>query len=84
MIVAPVGDDAWLDHMARRLAGQMLRPLRGDEFPGSDPPLLVPIRHDSVARLYTQPANVWASVTPVILRAWLSGQGSSPVLVAVA
>jgi CRISPR-associated protein Csb2 len=41
--------------------------LRGDEFAGSDPPLLVPIRHDNVARFYTQPANAWASVTPVIL-----------------
>jgi len=27
----------------------------------------VPVRHDNIARLYTQPANAWASVTPVIL-----------------
>jgi CRISPR-associated protein Csb2 len=67
MIVAPLGDDAWLDHVSRYLAGQVLEPLRGDEFAGSDPPLLVPIRHDNVARFYTQPANAWASVTPVIL-----------------
>jgi CRISPR-associated protein Csb2 len=67
MIVAPLGDDAWLDHVARHLAGQMLEPLRGDEFAGGDPPLLVPVRRDNVARFYTQPANTWASVTPVIL-----------------
>jgi len=67
MIVAPLGDDAWLDHVARRLAGQLLVPLRGGEFSGGEPPLLVPVRHDNIARLYTQPANAWASVTPIIL-----------------
>lgn len=67
MIVAPVGDDEWLDHVARHLAGQRLKPLRGDEFGDGDPPLLVPVRHDNIAPLYTQPANVWSSVTPVIL-----------------
>jgi CRISPR-associated protein Csb2 len=65
MIVAPVGDDAWLDHVARHLAGQMLEPLRGDEFAGREPPLLVPVRN-KIAR-FTTPANTWASVTPVIL-----------------
>jgi CRISPR-associated protein Csb2 len=45
----------------------MLEPLRGDEFGVTDPPLLVPVRRDNVARSYTQPANAWASVTPVIL-----------------
>jgi len=67
MLVAPTGDDTWLDHVARHLAGRMLEPLRGDEFGPNDPPLLVPVRHDNVARFYTQPANGWASVTPVIL-----------------
>lgn len=67
MIVAPPGDDAWLDHVARHLAGQMLKPLRGDEFAGRDPPLLVPVRQDNIARFYTRAANAWASVTPVIL-----------------
>ncbi len=67
MIVAPVGNDAWLNHVARRLAGQMLEPLRGDEFNGNDPPLLVPVRRDNIALFYTQSANTWASVTPVIL-----------------
>lgn len=67
MIAAPLGDDVWLDYVARHLAGRLLEPLRGDEFADSDAPLLVPVRHDNVARFYTQPANAWASVTPVIL-----------------
>jgi len=67
MIVAPPGDAALLAHVARHLAGRMLEPLRGDEFTNQEPPLLVPVRHDNVARFYTQPANAWASVTPVIL-----------------
>lgn len=67
MIAAPVGDDALLDHVARRLAGQALKPLRGDEFAGREPPILMPVRRDNVARFYTEPANVWHSFTPVIL-----------------
>ena len=70
MIAAPVGDEVWLDHLVRRLAGQQLQPRRGDEFAGNEPPLLVPMpRHvtDGVVRCYTGPANVWHSFTPVIL-----------------
>lgn len=70
MIVAPVGDGDWLDHLARRLAGQVLKPMRGDEFAGREPPLLVPMSwraRDGVVRAYTESANAWASVTPVIL-----------------
>ncbi len=67
MLIAPVGDDKLLDYVARRLAGQVLVPLRGDEFGMSDPPILVPVQHDNVARFYTRPANVWHSFTPVIL-----------------
>jgi len=67
MIAAPVGDDAWLNHVARHLAGQVLDPLRGEEFGDNDPPLLVPVQHDDIAHYYTKPANAWASVTPVIL-----------------
>lgn len=67
IIVTPLGDDSWLDHVARRLAGQLLNPLRGDEFGGGDPPLLIPIKGDSVSRRYTKPAHTWYSVTPVIL-----------------
>jgi len=67
VIVAPLGDDVWLDHVARRLAGQVLKPLRGNEFGDSDPPVLVPIKGDNVSRRYTEPANTWHSFTPVIL-----------------
>jgi len=67
MIAAPVGDDALLDHVARRIAGQMLEPLQGDEFAGRQPPILEPVRRDNIARFYTEPANEWHSFTPVIL-----------------
>ena len=70
IITAPVGDEAWLDHLARRLAGEQLKPLRGDEFAGGDPPLLVPMprrARDGVVNCYTEPASVWHSFTPVIL-----------------
>lgn len=67
MIMAPVGDDARLDHLARRLSGLTLKPVRGDEFGNREPPLLVPVRNDNVARFYTKPSSTWASVTPVIL-----------------
>jgi CRISPR-associated protein Csb2 len=70
MIAAPVGDEAWLDHLARSLAGEQLKPLRGDEFAGFEPPLLVPMPRgvrDGVVRCYTEPSNVWQSFTPVVL-----------------
>lgn len=67
MIVAPIGDDDLLRHLARRLAGQQLRPEKGDEFGEQDPPELVRVHRDKVARRYTDPANTWSSVTPVIL-----------------
>lgn len=67
MIAAPIGDDAWLEHLARRLEGQQLIPERGDEFGDAGPPTLIRIRHDKVAIRYTAAANRWASVTPVIL-----------------
>lgn len=67
MITAPHGDERLLEHLARRLAGQQLVPERGDEFGNAGPPTLVRVHRDNVARCYTQPANRWASVTPVIL-----------------
>ncbi len=67
MIAAPVGDDVLLDHVARHLVGRQLEPLRGDEFGKDDWPFLVPIRGDSVSRIYTQPAQTWHSFTPVVL-----------------
>lgn len=67
MIAAPVGDDDLLEYVARALKGAQLDPLRGDEFAGNEPPLLVLVQNDNVARFYTRPSNAWASVTPVIL-----------------
>lgn len=73
MIAAPVGDDAWLDHVARRLAGQMLKPEPGqlNPFAGREPPLLAPVPQrlygKGVPGYYTNRSSVWHSVTPVIL-----------------
>ena len=65
MIVAPLGDDRLLEHLARRLAGEQLEPTRQTKL--EHPPTLVRVRNDNVASFYTTPANHWASVTPVIL-----------------
>jgi CRISPR-associated protein Csb2 len=65
MIVAPLGDDRFLEHLAIRLNGQQLIPMPESKL--GHPPTLVRVRNDKVAYLYTQPANSWASVTPVIL-----------------
>jgi len=67
MIAVPHGDEQWLEHLARRLAGQRLIPERGDAFGDAGPPTLVRVHRDNVAHFYTQPATRWASVTPVIL-----------------
>jgi CRISPR-associated protein Csb2 len=72
MIAAPVGDDAWLDHVVRRLSGQALKPEPDlpDALTGREPPILVPVprqARDGVIRCYTEPAYVWHSFTPVIL-----------------
>jgi CRISPR-associated protein Csb2 len=68
MIVAPVGDEALLDHVARRLNGQQLKPVKGNEING-EPPLLVPLPRtgDGVTKRFTDAAHTWYSFTPVIL-----------------
>lgn len=65
MISAPIGDNRILQHLAMRLEGQQLKPTLQTKL--SNPPTLVRINRDSVTRLYTNPASIWASVTPVIL-----------------
>ncbi|MBN2327387.1 MAG: type I-U CRISPR-associated protein Cas5/Cas6 [Candidatus Omnitrophica bacterium] len=65
MIAAPLGDDDYLEHLARRLDGELLEPTSQTKI--KNPPALVRVRYDNVARFYTQPARTWASVTPVIL-----------------
>lgn len=67
MISVPAGDDAWLEHLARLLAGRQLKPQKGDEFGEREAPTLIRVYRDRVARRYTGAANRWASVTPVIL-----------------
>ncbi|MGH7200579.1 MAG: type I-G CRISPR-associated protein Csb2, partial [Planctomycetaceae bacterium] len=49
------------------LMGQQLKPKRGDEFGESGPPTMIRVHRDNIARRFTEPANAWASVTPVIL-----------------
>lgn len=65
MITAPVGDDRLLQHLARRLNGLQLKPTAQTNL--DHPPTLVRVHQDNVARLYAQSADLWASVTPVIL-----------------
>jgi CRISPR-associated protein Csb2 len=65
MIAAPPGDDRLLHHLATLLAGQQLKPTEETQL--ECPPTLVRVRNDRVARYYVEPANVWCSVTPVIL-----------------
>lgn len=65
MIVAPLGDDHYLEHLARRLDGAQLEPTEESKI--KEPPTLVRVRSDNVSRCYTNPANGWTSVTPVIL-----------------
>lgn len=65
MIAAQPGDDRLLQHLARRLNGQQLKPTTQTKL--DLPPTLRRVQQDKVARVYTQLANVWASVTPVIL-----------------
>ncbi len=65
MIAGPPGDGALLRQLARRLEGRQLQPTAQTNL--SHPPTLVRVHNDNIARFYTQPANAWTSVTPVIL-----------------
>ena len=65
MIAAPLGDDQLLEHLVIRLNGQQLRPTPETKL--EYPPTLVRTRDKKVTPFYTEPANAWASVTPVIL-----------------
>lgn len=67
MIAAPIGDDAWLEHVAHRLAGRQLIPDDRTKDQIDTPPVLVRVRRDPVMFHYCEPANTWTSVTPVIL-----------------
>jgi CRISPR-associated protein Csb2 len=65
MIVAPVGDDEILEHMARLLDGQRLTPERPEQL--RVPVFLSRVRRDGVTDCYTSPCRTWASFTPAIL-----------------
>jgi len=68
MIVAPVGDEAWLEHLAARLDGCLLKPLPNTKLPpGTRLELISGNRKDGVRDAYVAPSITWASTTPVIL-----------------
>jgi CRISPR-associated protein Csb2 len=73
MIVAPIGDDAWLNHLAQRLDNTLLKP--DPKFPdthrlveqGARLELIADRKPDGVRDAYTRASRTWASTTPVIL-----------------
>jgi len=68
MIIAPIGDDAWLEHLARHLDGALLRPLPSTKLrPGTRLERIDDHRNDGVRDAYVRASVTWASVTPVIL-----------------
>jgi CRISPR-associated protein Csb2 len=68
MIIAPVGDDAWIHHLARQLDGKQFKPLPNTRLPpGTRLELIDDDKKDGVRDAYLRPARTWASVTPVIL-----------------
>jgi CRISPR-associated protein Csb2 len=68
MILAPLGDEAWLDHLTERLDGQPLEPLPGTVVPPGTYLQRIPDRRqDGVRDAYTGESLSWASFTPVIL-----------------
>jgi CRISPR-associated protein Csb2 len=68
MIVAPMGDEDWLEHLAQYLDGQTLVPLAGTMLPPGTHLERIPVqRRDGVRDAYTCPSHSWASFTPIIL-----------------
>jgi CRISPR-associated protein Csb2 len=65
MIVAPIGDDAVLEHVGRHIDGRRLEPERPEDLRG--PVFISRVRHDRVIDSYTSASRSWASFTPVIL-----------------
>lgn len=64
MIAGHLGDEAWLKHLAGRLAGTILEA----EHPDDRRPMLAPVsRSDNVTKRYLNPSQCWHSVSPVIL-----------------
>ena len=68
MVIAPLGDDAWLEHLCRQLDGELLKPLPNTSIPpGTHLELVRAGTKDGVRDRYTCATNSWASFTPVIL-----------------
>jgi CRISPR-associated protein Csb2 len=68
MIIAPLGDEAWLEHLTRQLDGGLLTPLPGTKFPpGTHLQRIADRVRDGVRDAYLCSSSTWASVTPVIL-----------------
>jgi CRISPR-associated protein Csb2 len=68
MIVAPLGDEAWLEHLMQHLDDQTLEPLSGTMLPPGTRLQRIPEgRKDGVQKAYTRSSRVWVSFTPVIL-----------------
>lgn len=65
MIIAPIGDESLLDHVAQQLDGRLLEPERPEHLRG--PVFLSRVRTDGVIDRYTNYSRTWASFTPVIL-----------------
>lgn len=68
MIIAPLDDEAWLEHLAGRLDGARLQPLPNTTLPaGTRLERIDNRRKDGVRDAYLNDSIAWASVTPVIL-----------------
>ncbi len=68
MIVAPLGNEDWLEHLAQHLDGQELTPLPRTMLPpGTRLQLISERQRDGVRDAYTRESKTWASFTPVIL-----------------
>jgi CRISPR-associated protein Csb2 len=65
MIVAQIGDDEILEHLARHLDGRRLSAERPEHLRG--PVFIWRVRRDPVVDSYARAARTWASFTPVIL-----------------
>jgi CRISPR-associated protein Csb2 len=65
MIVAPVGDDEIVEHLARHIDGRQLKSERSEHLRG--PVFLSRVSHDAVINCYCSLSRTWASFTPVIL-----------------
>jgi CRISPR-associated protein Csb2 len=68
MIIAPVGDEQWLGHLAEQLDGLELKPLPNTNLPqGTRLERISEKSKDGVRDSYVGASRAWASVTPVIL-----------------